>query len=48
MRSLTKNTWILLFSWHNIYKIMFNLPIVKDHLSWETTQFSGRFIQVSR
>ena len=27
---------------------MFNLPAVKDHLSWETTKFNGRFIQVSR
>ena len=26
---------------------MFILPVVRDHLSWETTKFSGRFIQVS-
>ena len=26
---------------------MFILPAVKDHLSWETTNFSGRFTQVS-
>ena len=28
-------------------KIMFNLHVVKDHLSWETTTSSDRFIQVS-
>ena len=26
---------------------MFILPVVKDHLSWETTKTIGRFIQVS-
>ena len=26
---------------------MFILPLVRDHLSWETTQFSGTFIQDS-
>ena len=26
---------------------MYILPVMKDHLSWETTTFSGRFIQVS-
>ena len=25
---------------------MFILPVVKDHLSWETTKLSGRFIHV--
>ena len=25
---------------------MFILPVVRDHLSWETTKFSGRFMQV--
>ena len=25
---------------------MFILPVVKDHLSWETTKFSGPFMQV--
>ena len=28
-------------------KIMVILPIVREHLSWETTGFIGRFIQVS-
>ena len=27
---------------------MFILPAVIDHLSWETTKFSGRFMQVSQ
>ena len=35
------------FAWHGLYKIMFFLPVVKDHLSWETTKFGGHFIQVS-
>ena len=26
---------------------MFILPVMKDHLTWETTKFGGRFIQVS-
>ena len=26
---------------------MFILPVMKDHLSWETTKFRGHFIQVS-
>ena len=26
---------------------MFILPVMKDHLSWETKKSSGRFIQVS-
>ena len=26
---------------------MFILPVVKDHVSWETTKSSGRLIQVS-
>ena len=26
---------------------MLILPVMKDHLSWETTKFSGCFIQVS-
>ena len=26
---------------------MFILPVMKDHLSWEITKFSGRYIQVS-
>ena len=29
-----------------LYKIMFFFPVMKDHLSWETTKISGRFIQV--
>ena len=45
--SLTKNTEISSFAWHGLYKIMFLLPVVRDHLSWETIKFSGRFIQVS-
>ena len=27
---------------------MFILPVMKDHLSWETTKFSGHFRQVSQ
>ena len=26
---------------------MITLPVVKDHLPWETTKFGGSFIQVS-
>ena len=26
-------------TWSNLYKIMFILPVTKDHMSWETTQF---------
>ena len=26
---------------------MFILPVVRGHLSWETTKFNGRFMQVS-
>ena len=39
--SLTKNISIS-FASHSLYKIMFILPVVKDHLSWKTTKFSGR------
>ena len=31
----------------SLYKIMFIFPVVSDHLSWETTKFSGHLIQVS-
>ena len=31
---------------HSLYKIMFLLPVAKDHLSGEATKFSGRFVQV--
>ena len=30
--------------WLRSYKIMLILPVVKDHPSWETTQFSCHFI----
>ena len=43
---LLKHTQIWSFTWHSLYKIMFLLPVMKDHLSWETTKFSGGFIQV--
>ena len=46
-RSLNKNTQISSFAQHSLYTMMFILPDVKDHLSWETTKFSGRFIQIS-
>ena len=45
--NLTKNTHISWFALHGLYKIMFILPVMKDHLSWETTKFSDPFIQVS-
>ena len=25
------------FTWRDLYKVMFTLPVMKDHLSWETT-----------
>ena len=32
---------------HCLYKIMFIIPAMRDHLSWETRICCGRFIQVS-
>ena len=29
----------LSFTWHSLYEIMFNLPVTRDHLSLETTNF---------
>ena len=29
-------TWTALIIWHRIYKLKFILPVVKDHLQWET------------
>ena len=45
--SLTKNKQVSSFAWHSLYKIMFILSVVRDHLSWETTKFIRHFIQVS-
>ena len=47
LESLTKNTHISSLTWHYLYKIMFILPVMKDHLSWESTKLSGCFVQVS-
>ena len=35
------------FIWQGLYQIMFILPVMRDHLSWETTKFGGHFVQVS-
>ena len=45
--NLYKDAQISSFACHSLYKIAFILPVMKDHLSWQTTTFSGRFIQVS-
>ena len=47
--SFTKNTKMSLVAWYGLYKSMFILPVMRDHLSWdwETTKFNGSFIQVS-
>ena len=30
----------------SLYKIMFMVPVMKDHLSWETVTFNGHFLEV--
>ena len=34
------------FTWQGLYKIKFIVPVMEDHLSWDTTHFSGCFIQL--
>ena len=35
------------FARNSLYKVMFTLIVVEDHLSWGTIKFGGRFIQFS-
>ena len=46
-RKMLLNTHISSFTWHCLYIIMFTLPVVKDRLSWQSTNCSGRLMQVS-
>ena len=42
------NAYVSAIVWHSLYRIMFIIPVGRDHLSSDTTQFTGRFIQVSQ